>query len=363
MSPDKTIDAPNAVPDADATGAHAQIGTLRGAWRSFRRQRLSYWSAIVFAVLFLLSLCAELIANHRPLLVRYDGALYSPLLIDYPETVFGGVFETPTDYTDPFIQDQFARAGNWAVYAPIRYQYNTINFYTGQPNPAPPSAVNWLGTDNRGRDVLARLIYAFRVSVLFALGLALLGSVAGVIIGALQGYFGGRVDLYTQRVVEIWSSMPELYLLIIFNSLFEPSLWLLLVLLSLFGWMSLSEYMRAEFLRGRNMMYVTAARALGVSHLRSMSVHILPNSLAPIITFLPFRFSGAVLVLTSLDFLGLGVPSDTPSLGELLSQGKENLEAWWLSLSGFFALVILLLLMVFIGEGLRNAVDPHHRRP
>ena len=333
------------------------------AWSSFRSQRLSFWSLVLFVVLFVASLCAELIANHRPLLASYEGELYFPLLLDYPETAFGGVFETEADYTDPFITTQLSQEGNWAIYAPIPYQYNTINFFTGHPNPAPPSSANLLGTDDRGRDVVARLVYAFRVSVLFALGLAVLGSVMGVIIGAVQGYFGGRTDLYTQRFVEIWSSMPELYLLIIFNSLFEPSLLLLLALLSLFGWMSLSEYMRAEFLRGRNLMYVTAARALGASHYRSMAVHILPNSLAPIITFLPFRFSGAVLVLTSLDFLGLGVPSDTPSLGELLAQGKENLEDWWLSLSAFFALVLLLLLMVFIGEGLRSALDPHQRRP
>ena len=306
----------------------------------------------------LLSLGAELISNDRPLVVRYQGQWYWPLTHDYPETTFGGDFATPTDYLDPFIQQQLRQEGNWAVFAPNRYGAKTLNYFAPSPNPAPPSAENWLGTDDRGRDLLAQLIYGFRVSVLFAFALTITGVVLGVITGAIQGYFGGRTDLLFQRFIEIWSSMPELYLLIIFSAVLSPSVGLLLVLLSLFGWMGLGDYVRAEFLRNRQLDYVRAARALGVSHWRIITRHVLPNSLTPVVTFLPFRMSGAILALTSLDFLGLGVPPGTPSLGELLSQGKGSIDAWWISLSTFFVLAFTLLLLTLMGDALRDALDP-----
>ena len=306
----------------------------------------------------LLSLGAELISNDRPLVVRYQGQWYWPLTHDYPETTFGGDFATPTDYLDPFIQQQLRQEGNWAVFAPNRYGAKTLNYFAPSPNPAPPSAENWLGTDDRGRDLLAQLIYGFRVSVLFAFALTITGVVLGVITGAIQGYFGGRTDLLFQRFIEIWSSMPELYLLIIFSAVLSPSVGLLLVLLSLFGWMGLGDYVRAEFLRNRQLDYVRAARALGVSHWRIITRHVLPNSLTPVVTFLPFRMSGAILALTSLDFLGLGVPPGTPSLGELLSQGKGSIDAWWSSLSTFFVLAFTLLLLTLMGDALRDALDP-----
>lgn len=300
---------------------------------------------------------AELIANDKPLLVSYQGELYAPFLKTYPETAFGGEFETEADYHDPFVIQRLNEGDNWMLRAPIPHSYNSINYYTDHPNPAPPSAGNLLGTDDRGRDVLARLIYGFRLSVLFGLALTVVGLSIGLLTGALQGYLGGRFDLAFQRFMEVWGSMPELYLLIIFSSIFTPTIWLLLILLSLFGWMGLSDYVRAEFLRGRNLEYVTAARALGVSDAAIMWRHLLPNAMTPVLTFLPFRLSGAILALTSLDFLGLGVPPSTPSLGEILSQGKENIEAWWLSISAFGVLVGLLVLLIFIGEGLREGFD------
>lgn len=328
------------------------------AWRRFRRNRLGYWSLLSFCVLVALSLMAELISNDKPLLVRYQGELYVPILKDYPETVFGGDFQTPTDYLDPFIQERLAAPGNWMIQAPNRYGPKTLNYFAREPNPSAPGRDNWLGTDDRGRDVLAQLIYGFRISVLFALALTFTGVLLGVITGAVQGYFGGRLDLVFQRFIEIWSSMPELYLLIIFSAVFAPSVALLLFLLSLFGWMGLSDYVRAEFFRNRQLDYVRAARALGVSNWHIMLRHVLPNSLTPVVTFLPFRMSGAILALTSLDFLGLGVPPGTPSLGELLSQGKNNIDAWWISLATFGVLVITLLLLTFIGDALRDALDP-----
>jgi microcin C transport system permease protein len=264
---------------------------------------------------------------------------------------------TETDYLDPFIMEQLHKGDNWALYPLNPYYYSTINYFADSPNPAAPSAQNYLGTDDRGRDVLARLVYGFRLSVLFAFALTVVGVVLGIIAGALQGYFGGRTDLFAQRLIEIWGSMPELYLLIIFASIFNPSVTLLIVLLSLFGWMGLADYVRAEFLKSRNMDYVTAARALGLSNRRIMWRHLLPNSMTPVITFLPFRISGSILALTSLDFLGLGVPPSTPSIGELLAQGKDNIEAWWLSLTTFSVLVGTLLLLIFIGEALREAMD------
>lgn len=330
----------------------------RRAWQRFRRNRLGFVSLVLFCVLVGLSLVAELVSNDRPLLVRYDGQLYLPMLKDYPETTFGGDFATPTDYLDPFIRNKLAEPGNWAIFAPNAYGPKTLNYFASAPNPAPPSAANWLGTDDRGRDLMAQLIYGFRVSVLFALALTVTGVVLGVITGAIQGFFGGKTDLAFQRFIEVWSAMPELYLLIIFSAVFAPSIALLLVLLSLFGWMGLSDYVRAEFLRNRQMDYVRAARALGVSNWKIITRHVLPNSMTPVVTFLPFRMSGAILALTSLDFLGLGVPPGTPSLGELLAQGKNNIDAWWISLSTFAVLVITLLLLTLMGDALRDALDP-----
>jgi len=334
------------------------LSPSRRAWLRFKRNRLGYWSLLVFGLMVLLSLAAELVSNDRPLLVRYEGQFYSPLLKTYPEKVFGGDFDTATDYHDPFIRQRLSEGSNWALFAPNPYGYKTINYFAREPNPSRPTLDNLLGTDDRGRDLLAQLIYGFRVSVLFALALTVTGVLLGVITGAIQGYFGGRTDLAFQRFIEIWGSMPELYLLIIFSAVFAPSVSLLLVLLSLFGWMGLSDYVRAEFLRNRQMDYVRAARAMGLSHWQIISRHVLPNSLTPVVTFLPFRMSAAILALTSLDFLGLGVPPGTPSLGELLSQGKNSIDAWWISLSTFAVLVTTLLLLTFMGDALRDALDP-----
>lgn len=336
----------------------ASVSPGRRAWQRFKRNRLGFWSLVVFCTLVVLSLGAELLSNDRPLLVRYEGQTYFPIVRDYPETTFGGDFLTTTDYLDPFIQERLSRGGNWALHAPNPYGPKTLNYFAKSPNPSAPTRDNWLGTDDRGRDLLAQLLYGFRVSVLFALALTAVGVVLGVATGAIQGFFGGKTDLAFQRFIEIWGSMPELYLLIIFSAIFAPSIALLLVLLSLFGWMGLSDYVRAEFLRNRQLDYVKAARALGVGNLDIIRRHILPNSLTPVVTFLPFRMSAAILALTSLDFLGLGVPPGTPSLGELLSQGKANIDAWWISLSTFAVLVTTLLLLTFMGDALRDALDP-----
>ena len=330
----------------------------RRAWQRFKRNRLGFSSLVIFCVLVVFSLLAEVLSNDRPLVLRYQGQTYFPLVKDYAETTFGGDFPTPTDYLDPFIQSKLAQDGNWVLYPPNPYGPKTLNYFAKFPNPSAPSRDNLLGTDDRGRDLLAQLIYGFRVSVLFALALTLVGTVLGIVTGAVQGFFGGKTDLAFQRFIEIWGSMPELYLLIIFSAIFAPSISLLLVLLSLFGWMGLSDYVRAEFLRNRQMDYVKAARALGVGNAQIIWRHILPNSLTPVVTFLPFRMSAAILALTSLDFLGLGVPPGTPSLGELLSQGKANIDAWWISLSTFAVLAITLLLLTFMGDALRDALDP-----
>jgi microcin C transport system permease protein len=330
----------------------------RRAWLRFKKNKLGFWSLIIFATLVVLSLLADVLSNDKPLVVSYNGNLYFPIVKDYSEKTFDGDFATPADYLDPFIKDKLTTAPNWAIYAPNPYGPKTINYFAKSPNPSAPSRDNLLGTDDRGRDLLAQLIYGFRLSVLFGLALTLIGVVIGVITGAIQGYAGGKTDLVAQRFIEIWGSMPELYLLIIFSAVFAPSVALLLFLLSLFGWMGLSDYVRAEFLRNRQLDYVRAARALGVSNLQIMWRHILPNSMTPVVTFLPFRMSAAILALTSLDFLGLGVPPGTPSLGELLSQGKANIDAWWISLSTFGVLVITLLLLTFMGDALRDALDP-----
>ncbi len=336
----------------------ASLSPGRRAWLRFKRNRLGFWSLVLFATLVGLSLFAEILSTDRPLVVRYEGQTYFPVLRDYPEKTFGGDFETPADYLDPFIQERITTGDNWAVYAPNRYGPRTLNYFASAPNPAAPSSENFLGTDDRGRDMLAQLIYGFRISVLFALALTFVGVLLGIAAGAVQGFFGGKTDLAFQRFIEIWGSMPELYLLIIFSAIFSPSIALLLILLSLFGWMGLSDYVRAEFLRNRQMDYVRSARALGVGNLQIMSRHILPNSMTPVVTFLPFRMSAAILALTSLDFLGLGVPPGTPSLGQLLSQGKDNIDAWWISLSTFAVLVTTLMLLTFMGDALRDALDP-----
>ncbi|HTI17844.1 MAG TPA: ABC transporter permease [Trinickia sp.] len=330
---------------------------MRRVWRRFKAQRLGFWSLLIFTAAFVLSVAGPLWSNDKPLVVRYEGKLYFPLVTTYAETTFGGDFPTPADYLDPYVRRRFNFPGNFAFYPPNHYYYDTINYVSKAPNPAPPSRENWLGTDQQGRDVFARLLYGFRVSVEFALVLTFIGSVLGVLAGAVQGFFGGRTDIVAQRLIEIWSAMPELYLLIIFASIFEPSLLLLIVLLSLFGWIGLADYVRAEFLRNRNQDYVRAARAMGLSNWQIIWRHVLPNSLTPVITFLPFRMSGAILALTSLDFLGLGVPPPTPSLGELLAEGKANLDAWWISMATFGVLVSTLLLLTFMGDALRNALD------
>jgi len=336
----------------------ASVSPGARAWQRFRRNRLGFGSLLLFSALVLVSLLAEVVSNDRPLVVKYESTYYFPMLKDYPEKTFGGDFETATDYLDPFIRSKLSAGSNWAVYAPNPYGPKTLNYFAKEPNPSRPTRDNLLGTDDRGRDLLAQLLYGFRVSVLFAFALTFTGVVLGVLSGAVQGYFGGKTDLAFQRFMEIWGSMPELYLLIIFSAVFAPSISLLLVLLSLFGWLGLSDYVRAEFLRNRQLDYVRAARAMGLSSWQIITRHVLPNSMTPVVTFLPFRMSAAILALTSLDFLGLGVPPGTPSLGELLSQGKNSIDAWWISLSTFVVLVTTLLLLTFMGDALRDALDP-----
>ncbi len=340
------------------TGQSPKNSLWHRRWRQFKKNRRGFYSLILFAIFFVLSLFAEVISNDKPFLVQYEGSFYFPIFKAYSETTFGGDFETEADYQDPFVKEKLSQNGNWALFPPNPHGFDSINLLLGQPVPSAPTGVNYLGTDDRGRDVLARLIYGFRLSVLFGFALTFVGTVIGIMAGAVQGYFAGRTDLFMQRFIEIWGSMPELYLLIIFSSIFKPSVVLLLILLSMFGWMGLSDYVRAEFLKGRNMEYVKAAKALGVGNATIMWRHLLPNGMTPVITFLPFRMSGAILALTSLDFLGLGVPPTTPSLGELLAQGKANINAWWLSVSTFTVLVGTLILLIFIGEALRETFDP-----
>lgn len=324
---------------------------------NFRANRRGWWSFWIFLVLFSVTLFAEFIANDRPLLVKYDGAWYTPVFHDYPETTFGGEFDTNADYRDRYVQELIAAKG-WAVWPPIRYSYRTINYNLPVPAPAPPSAENWLGTDDQGRDVVARLLYGFRISVLFGLVLTALSSVVGIAAGAVQGYFGGLTDLLFQRFIEIWSGLPTLFLLIILSSVVTPNFWWLLGLLLLFSWMSLVGVVRAEFLRARNFDYVRAARALGAGDLTIMIRHVLPNAMVATLTFLPFILNGSITTLTALDFLGFGLPPGSPSLGELLAQGKANLQAPWLGLTAFLVLAVMLSLLIFIGEAVRDAFDP-----
>ncbi|MCC7271831.1 MAG: ABC transporter permease [Alphaproteobacteria bacterium] len=323
---------------------------------SFRANRRGFWSLWIFLALFGVSLAAEIVANDRPLLVRYEGAFYYPVLVDYPEATFGGFLPT-TDYRDPNVRSEIEAKG-WILWPLIPYSYDTINFDLKVPAPAPPSGENWLGTDDQGRDVVARLIYGFRISVLFGLTLTLLSSVVGIAAGAVQGYFGGLLDLLFQRFIEIWSGLPVLYLLIILASIVEPNFWWLLSLMLLFSWMSLVGVVRAEFLRARNFDYVRAARALGVGDTTIMVRHVLPNAMVATLTFMPFILNGSITTLTSLDFLGFGLPPGSASLGELLSQGKANLQAPWLGLTAFAVLALMLSLLIFVGEAVRDAFDP-----
>jgi microcin C transport system permease protein len=324
---------------------------------NFKANRRGYVSFHVFLLLFGLTLCAEFIANDKPFLIQYDGGIYLPFLKAYPETTFGGDFPTEADYTDPFVVELIEERG-WMLWPPIPYSYDTVVLDLPGPAPSPPTMQNLLGTDDQARDVLARVIYGFRISVLFGLALTILSSVVGVIAGAVQGYYGGWVDLLFQRFIEIWTSMPTLYLLIILASVVTPNFWWLLGLLLLFSWTALVGVVRAEFLRARNFDFVRAARALGVGHFTIMLRHILPNAMVATLTFMPFILIGGITSLTGLDFLGFGLPPGSPSLGELLAQGKNNLQAPWLGISGFAVMAVMLSLLVFIGEAVRDAYDP-----
>ncbi len=325
--------------------------------QNFKTNKRGFWSLWIFLALFFISLFAEFIANDKPFLVWYDGDAYMPVFNEYAETTFGGEFQTEADYRDPFVRDLINEKG-WMLWPPIRFSYDTVNLNLPGPAPYKPTAENWLGTDDQGRDVLARTIYGFRISVLFGVILTVLSSVIGIIVGATQGYFGGWIDLIGQRLIEIWTSMPQLYLLIILASVFVPSFWLLLGLLLLFQWVALVGVVRAEFLKTRNFDYVRAARAMGASDIVIMFKHILPNAMVATLTLLPFILSGSVTALTSLDFLGFGLPPGSPSLGELLNQGKNNLHAPWLGITAFIILSVMLSLLVFIGEAVRDAFDP-----
>ncbi len=326
---------------------------------NFRANRRGWWSLWIFAALFAVTLCAELVANDRPLVARVDGHWFFPVAVEYAESdIIPDGFPTAADWRDPLLQEEIRERGGWMVWPLLPYSYNTIIKDLGRPAPSPPSWQNPLGTDDQARDVLARVIYGFRVSVLFGFALTLVSSVIGIAAGAVQGYYGGWVDLGFQRFIEIWSGMPQLFLLIILSSVIEPGFWTLLIFLLLFSWMSLTGVVRAEFLRGRNLDYVRAAKALGVSDTRLMARHILPNAMVATLTFLPFLLSGSVTILASLDFLGFGLPPGSPSLGELVSQGKNNLQAPWLGLTAFFVLGGVLTLLIFVGEAVRDAFDP-----
>ena len=325
----------------------------------FRANRRGFWSLWIFLGIFLISLFAEGVANDKPLMVIFEDRLYFPVIETVLESEYGGEFATEAEYRDDYVRELIENKGS--IYWPlIRYSYDTINYNLPSPAPSFPTKENWIGTDDQGRDVVARLIYGFRISVIFGLVLTILSSIVGVAAGAVQGYFGGRIDILGQRFIEIWSGLPVLFLLIILSSFVEPNFWWLLVIMLLFSWMGLVGVVRAEFLRGRNLEYVRAARALGMSHFRIMSRHILPNAMVATMTFMPFILSGSITTLTALDFLGFGLPPGSPSLGELLAQGKANLHAPWLGISGFAVISLQLSLLVFIGEGVRDAFDPRH---
>ncbi len=383
------MDARTAAPSADGAGAVVKKPRGRFAltpinlrrWQNFKANRRGYWALWIFVVLFIGSLGAEFIANDKPFFVSFEGKFFFPALIDYPETAFGGDFETAADYRDPYLQKLIAEKGGFMLWPPIRYSYNTHNLDLPTPAPSPPTWLlteaqckevverkhlkscsdleyNWLGTDDQGRDVVARMIYGFRISVLFGLILTIISSIIGVAAGAVQGYFGGWTDLLFQRFIEIWTSIPELYLLLIISSVLVPGFFILLGILLLFSWVSLVGLVRAEFLRGRNFEYIQAARALGVSNPVIMFRHLLPNAMVATMTMLPFILSGSVMELTALDFLGFGLPPGSPSLGEMLQQGKSNIQAPWLGLAGFFTVATMMSLLIFIGEAARDAFDP-----
>ena len=379
-TPDMTAVAPTgiAVPPENRRLALSPIDIRR--WQNFKSNRRGYWSLWIFLVLFFASLFAEFIANSKPFMIDFDGKLYFPSVVTYTETDFGGEFETAADYRDPYLQKLIAEKGGHIWWPPVRYSYSTHNLDLPTPAPSPPTWMlteaqckavvekkgmngcrdleyNWLGTDDQGRDVVARLIYGFRISVLFGLILTIVSSAIGIAAGAVQGYFGGWTDLLFQRFIEIWTSVPSLYLLLIISSVLVPGFFVLLGILLLFSWVSLVGLVRAEFLRGRNFEYIQAARALGVSNVKIMFRHLLPNAMVATLTFLPFILSSSVMTLTALDFLGFGLPPGSPSLGELLSQGKANVQAPWLGLAGFFSIAIMLSLLIFIGEAVRDAFD------
>ncbi|MDQ4428668.1 microcin C ABC transporter permease [Yokenella regensburgei] len=327
-------------------------------WARFRHNRRGYWSLWLFLILFTCSLFSELLANDKPLLVEYRGSLYVPFIKDYTEAQFGGDFATNADYLDPWLQKQLTENG-WVIWAPIRFGASSINFATDQPFPSPPSATNWLGTDANGGDVLARILYGTRISVLFGLMLTLCSSVMGVFAGAIQGYYGGKIDLWCQRFIEVWSGMPTLFLIILLSSVVQPNFWWLLAITVIFGWMALVGVVRAEFLRTRNFDYIRAAQAMGVNDRGIIFRHMLPNAMVATLTFLPFILCSSITTLTSLDFLGFGLPLGSPSLGELLLQGKNNLQAPWLGITAFLSVAVLLSLLIFIGEAVRDAFDPN----
>src|ERR1700722_11487228 len=331
--------------------------TNQRRWNNFKANKRGYVSLWIFLVLFTVTSFAEFVANDHPLLVKFDSHYYFPVFVSYPETAFGGEFETETRYRDPYVK-KLIDAKGWMIWPPIPFSYNTINYDLNQPAPSPPDAIDWLGTDDQGRDVLARIIYGFRISVLFGLTLTLLSSVIGMAAGAVQGYFGGLTDLLFQRFIEIWGGLPMLYMLIIMASLVQPNFWWLLILMLLFSWMSLVHVVRAEFLRARNFDYVRAARALGAGNLTIMFKHMLPNAMVATITFMPFILNHSITTLTALDFLGFGLPPGSPSLGAMLNQGKNNLQAPWLGISAFAVLAVMLTLLIFIGEAVRDAFDP-----
>ncbi|MFP4313315.1 MAG: ABC transporter permease [Alphaproteobacteria bacterium] len=326
-------------------------------FQQFKANKRGFWSFWIFMVMLFICLFAEFIANDKPIYVHYDGGHYFPTFINYPETTFGGDFETEAEYRDEFVAELINENG-YMIWPPIRFSYDTINYNLPSPAPSPPDSTNWIGTDDQGRDVAARIIYGFRLSVVFGLTLTLISSIIGVAAGAVQGYYGGKLDLVMQRAIEVWASLPSLYILIIFSSIFIPGFWTLLLILLLFSWLALVDVVRAEFLRARNFDYVRAAHALGVSNPIIIWRHVLPNAMVATLTFMPFILTGSITALTSLDFLGLGLPPGSPSLGELLAQGKNNLQAPWLGISAFLSLAIMLTLLTFIGEAVRDAFDP-----
>ncbi len=389
---DVLAQAPGKQPEAQAIGVTGPVvpptrrplalsPLNKRRWENFKANRRGYWSLWIFMVLFILSLFAEFIANDKPFFIYMQGKTYFPAVVSYPETAFGGDFETAADYRDPFLKKLIAEKGGFMLWPPIRYSYDTHNLDLPTPAPSKPTWMlteqeckavverkglkgcrdleyNWIGTDDQGRDVVARILYGFRISVLFGLILTIFSSIVGVAAGAVQGYFGGWTDLLFQRFIEIWTAIPSLYLLLIISSVLVPGFFVLLGILLLFSWVSLVGLVRAEFLRGRNFEYIQAARALGVSSATIMFRHLLPNAMVATMTFLPFILSSSVMTLTSLDFLGFGLPPGSPSLGEMLSQGKSNVQAPWLGLSGFITLAVMLSLLIFIGEAVRDAFDP-----